>query len=574
MHRPIQLTKTTPSRRTSQVTRPNEDNAIGTHFPTLIAGLFPVVSILVRQITFPLLLLAAGLLLVQPCAGEGGTWTATGSLATARYLHTATLLPSGKALVAGGANRAELYDPATGLWTATGSLATKRDSHTATLLPDGQVLVAGGANGTGFLASAELYDPATGLWTVTGRMTTTRFHHTATLLPNGQVLVAGGNNKFAYLASAELYDPASGLWTATGSLAAARENHTATLLPNGKVLVAGGDIGGPVASAELFDPATGLWTATGDLTIARFAYTATLLPNGKVLVAGGEGNTGWLASAELYDPASGLWTATGSLATARERHTATLLPNGKVLVAGGTSNFVYLASAELYDPASGLWTATGSMATNRYLHTATLLPNGQVLVAGGAGDSGALASAELYTSDGGGGPTLVSAASRMTHGSAGDFDIDMPLTGPSGVEDRQRPPMGGNERHEFLAIFTFDTPVTSGDVSVTGGIGFVQFLFFSGNEIQVFLSGVSSAQVVTLTVSNVNGLGGSADVHFGFLVGDVNGDRIVDKADADQIVADKGQAVNGSNFRDDINLTGVIGGLDFNYVKAHKNQHL
>ena len=63
------------------------------------------------------------------------SWRATGNLGTARAFHTATLLPSGKVLVAGGQgtsgflNSAELYDPATGTWTATGSLATARDSH-------------------------------------------------------------------------------------------------------------------------------------------------------------------------------------------------------------------------------------------------------------------------------------------------------------------------------------------------------------------------------------------------------------------------------------------------------------
>ena len=162
--------------------------------------------------------------------------------------HTATLLPNGKVLVAGGYDgnsvalaSAELYDPASGTWTATGSLATARDGHTATLLPNGKVLVAGGLDSSQVaFASAELYDPASGTWTATGSLATARYIHTATLLPNGKVLVAGGLTAAALLASAELYDPASGTWTATGSLATARYSHTATLLPNGKVLVAGG----------------------------------------------------------------------------------------------------------------------------------------------------------------------------------------------------------------------------------------------------------------------------------------------------------------------------------------------
>lgn len=155
------------------------------------------------------------------------SWSTTGSLATARFLHTATLLQNGKVLVVGGSDSSgialasgELYDPATGTWTATGSLAVGRWNHTATLLPNGKILVAGGENGQVVFASAELYDPATGTWAATGSLTSTRVFHTATLLLNGKVLVAGGAGGTCCpapnLASAELYNPA----TSTGLLPA------------------------------------------------------------------------------------------------------------------------------------------------------------------------------------------------------------------------------------------------------------------------------------------------------------------------------------------------------------------
>ena len=103
------------------------------------------------------------------------------------------------------------FNPAGGTWTVTGSLNTPRAGHTATLLPNGVVLAAGGG---ATLASAELYDPAGGSWAATGSLNTPRSDHTATLLPNDMVLVAGGFSIFIETASAELYDPASGTWTA------------------------------------------------------------------------------------------------------------------------------------------------------------------------------------------------------------------------------------------------------------------------------------------------------------------------------------------------------------------------
>ncbi len=168
---------------------------------------------------------------------------------------------------------------------------------------------------------------------------------------------------------------------------------------------------------------------------------------------------------------------------------------------------------------------------------------------------------------GGGGANLLSAASRLTHGGAGAFNINMPLTGTSGVEDRSS--------STYTAVFTFDTAVTSGSVTVLSGTATAGAPTFSGVEMRVPLTGVADIQVVTLRVSNVNGSGTTAgDVPFGFLTADVNENRTVDRPDQQQINADKNQAVNGTNFRDDINLSGTIDRPDLQLAKANRGNSL
>jgi N-acetylneuraminic acid mutarotase len=364
-------------------------------------------------------------------APASGTWTVTGNMITARAEHTATLLPNGKVLVAGGIPdnteqvqlaSAELYDPGTGKWTATGAMLTPRSKHTATLLANGKVLVAGGfcdsrttkgcpadEDLNGGVANAEVYDPATGRWSATGEMSTERYGHTATLLANGNVLVAGADLRAGILALADLYDPATGRWTPTASMSTARTQQFAVKLADGKVLVAGGfgpvspTEHGPLVSTEVFDPGTRRWAATGDLPAAHVQIgTMALLRDGKVLLAGGGGSGDpRLASAELYDPGSVIWTSTANMHGPRGESASTLLADGRVFVVGGFSvsddpNAPLLSSAEIFDPISGSWIDAGSAAVASFDLTATLLTNGQVLVTGGLVPDGVTSSAELY----------------------------------------------------------------------------------------------------------------------------------------------------------------------------------
>ena len=247
-----------------------------------------------------------------------GTWSSAGTLVVGRSFHTATLLTSGQVLVTGGCTvsgcstftgESELYDPATNSWSPSGSLGTARWYHTATLLGSGQVLVVGGSNGS-TLNSCELYDPVTDAWTSAPSTTYGRFLHAATLLGDGKVLVTGGNPFRTALAAAEIYDPSANQWTATGTMTQGRFAHTSTLLADGTVLLAaGGAFRGcgrtscfyPTATSEIYDEATGKFTAIAHLNHARYYHTASLLSSGQVLIVGGISG-GALDSAEFYVP--------------------------------------------------------------------------------------------------------------------------------------------------------------------------------------------------------------------------------------------------------------------------------
>lgn len=210
----------------------------------------------------------AGIELFDPATGTFIS-DATTVMSDARYYHTATLLRSGKVLLIGGIgaggikhSSAEIYDPGASAGSnisATGPLATGRWLHTAALMADGKVLIAGGSSGTiagglpssSYLAAAEIYDPATGTFnSAPGQLIDTRAFFTTTLLADRTLLSAGGFGLMSTdpvqigstLATAELFTSTGGGASYTGNMPLQRANHTAILLPSsGKVLLIGGN---------------------------------------------------------------------------------------------------------------------------------------------------------------------------------------------------------------------------------------------------------------------------------------------------------------------------------------------
>ena len=320
-----------------------------------------------------------------------GEWSRAAPLSTNRIGHTATLLADGRVLVVGGETSyhyalfrngtAEIFDPATGAWTPTGSMISTRwpTTATATLLPSGKVLVAGGWAMDAYPFGGELYDPRTGEWTAVGELVTGRYQHTASGLANGKVLLASGvvdDMTGTTGSAAELYDPATGSWTPTGNARFSRAAHASTVLLDGRVLVSGGYSMEPappggyysvgsLGSSEIYDPDSGQWTTVPDLEAMRFQHTATLLSDGAVLTVGGRAPLGdthrislasyfrltysTLDSVELRPGGAQRSVAIGSLNEARFGHTATLLPDGSVLVVGGLGGDGFgLSSTEVY----------------------------------------------------------------------------------------------------------------------------------------------------------------------------------------------------------------------------------
>jgi len=422
--------------------------------------------------------LNGGSALAATGATTGGSWKSITGLD--RNYHAAALLPNDKILVAGGCLKfdfpngvcleatrsAVVYDPVSGRTSDPSTMRMPRAGATATTLPNGKILVAGGDLLHKFdlftwTFSAELYDPSTKKWSPAGSavpypikdgkpqfsapafggsfgktawgpmaksLYATLFGHTVTQLPNGPASICKPNCGKLLLVGhsrADLYDPRTGRWRllAQSRGITIRYFHTASVLRSGKVLIAGFSTN----STELFDPKTATFSPTSSALIPRASTTATRLPDGKVLSVGGfkGGDLRRVApSAEFFDPrakdpfnpkSEGAWKPARALSIGRFGHESVLLKSGKVLVVGGSdSPQGKLADTELFDPRTQTWSAAPPMKQGRWggafgllnsaypsassakAFTATILNDGRVVVIGGGSKT-----AEIYTPEGG-----------------------------------------------------------------------------------------------------------------------------------------------------------------------------
>ncbi|MFL6595324.1 MAG: choice-of-anchor Q domain-containing protein, partial [Chthoniobacterales bacterium] len=172
---------------------------------------------------------------------------------------------------------------------------------------------------------------------------------------------------------------------------------------------------------------------------------------------------------------------------------------------------------------------------------------------------------------------LASAVSRKTHGTAGTFDVNLQLNDPIGIECRS-----GGAGGTHTMVLTFAEPLTNVDsAELTAGTGIVSSSQIDPDDPHLYvlnLTGVADAQRVAIGLTNVvDSLGensGSLSIRMNVLLGDVNGDGVVNSADAVVTRNDSGLTTDATNFRADSNVDGAINSADATLVRGRSGNAL
>ena len=473
-------------------------------------------------------------------------------------------------------------DPATGLADSFDPNAGAR-ILTIALQGDGKILTGGFFTSIGgqtrnriarldpMTGAADSFDPnaSQDVWTIA-------------VQPDGKILV-GGNFHGANSIGGQTRDFIARLDSTTGLADSFNPDATSTvdtiaLQADGKILVGGNFTDGNSIGGQTRNRIARLDPVTGEADFfdpnANNLVTAIMVqPDGKVLAGGSftgansiGGQTRTLI-ARLSNDSAALQTlsATQSTITWTRGGSSPHLARVTFESSPDNTNYTLLGSGA----ASGSnWSLTGlnlPVAQNIYIRARGYYRGGVFNSSESITESVrnvflSAASLELST-----------AVSRKTHGTAGTFDIPLPLTGEPGVECRSS---GGAQ----TLVFTFNNNVVSGNAAVTTGTGAVSGSpIFAGNAMTVNLIGVTDLQKITVTLSGVtDGAAVLPDtvVSVNMLIGDTNGNKSVSASDVAQTKAASGAAVTGANFRTDINANGTVSATDVGQVKANAGHTL
>jgi N-acetylneuraminic acid mutarotase len=507
------------------------------------------------------------------------TWTPT-SITNAPIGRTAdTAVWTGTEMIVWGGrdafnnyfNTGGRYNPSTDSWTATNTTnaPSARGFHTAAWTGS-EMIIWGGADSNGFLNTGGRYNPNTDSWTPTSLINApaARFRHTAVWAGSEMIIWAGAAPGLVFLNTGGRYNPNTDSWTATSTINAptARYLHTA-VWTGGKMIVWGGINGeDPLNTGGRYDSGTDSWTATSNLAPGGRTEHTAVWTGSQMIIWGGTNNGEVTNTGGRYDPDEDNWTFTSGTNAPSARHLHTAVWTGtEMIIWGGVDSITDTNTGGGYHPGTDSWTATSTVnaPSARAEHTA-VWTGSQMIVWGGNGAGGFLNTGGRYCVQSGA-PMAQDAFSRKVHGAAGTFDIELPLTGNVGVECRS-----GGATHDYQMIVDFPSTVTVQDAQVTSGAGSVSSFAVSGSQVTVNLTGVTNVQRITVTLMNVNDGThmGNVPVSMGVLVGDVNGNALVNASDVSLTKSQVGQAVSSSNFREDVNANGTISSTDVAIVKS------
>ncbi len=332
----------------------------------------------------------------------------------------------------------------------------------------------------------------------------------------------------------------------------ARWNHKALWTGSEMIVWGGTDQTNYLRTGGRYNPRTDTWTLTQvpDATIPGRVNFAAVWTGSEMIVWGGVNELFQLTNTGgRYDPGTDSWIAT-NLANApspRQYHSG---------VWTGTEMIVWGASLAnmggRYNPGTDNWipTTTSNAPVVRIFHTAVWTGT-QMIVWGGINDgafelnTGGRYCAQPAT------PIMQSAFSRKSHGNTGIFELDLPFSGTPGIECRR-----GGATSDYTIVLTFlanvslnaspQAAVTSGIATIgSGGVSNGGTVIVSDNVVIIPLTNVANAQTINVTLNNVNGAT-NMTIPMRLLIGDTNGDGLVNSGDAQQTRNRSGQTTDAA----------------------------